>query len=128
MNGDVLTDINYLDLIDFHNKEKSIATVALSKRNVDIDFGVVTLDSERRFLEWREKPVIEYLVSMGIYLFEPEALDALPAEGFFNLPDLIVRLAEDESKVKGYRHQGYWLDIGRAADYAKACEDYGNSV
>jgi len=128
MNGDILTDIDYPDLINFHNKEKSVATVALSKRTVDIDFGVVTLDAESRFLEWREKPVIEYLVSTGIYLFEPEALDALPAEGFFNLPELIVGLAGSENRVKGYQHHGYWLDIGRAADYAKACEDYGNSV
>jgi NDP-sugar pyrophosphorylase family protein len=128
MNGDILTDIDYPDLIDFHSKERSIATVALSKREVDIDFGVDALDAESRFLEWREKPVIEYLVSTGIYLFEPEALDALPASGFYNLPDLIVKLAEEGNKVKGYRHHGYWLDIGRAADYAKACEDYGNSV
>ncbi len=128
MNGDILTDIDYPDLIDFHTKERSIVTVALSQRDVDIDFGVVTLDTENRLLEWREKPVIEYLVSTGIYLFEPEALDALPAAGFFNLPDLIVRLAGEGKKVKGYRHHGYWLDIGRAEDYAKACEDYGNSV
>mgnify|MGYP001817298792 FL=1 len=128
MNGDILTDIDYPDLIDFHTKEGSIVTVALSQRDVDIDFGVVTLDAENRLLEWREKPVVEYLVSTGIYLFEPEALEALPAAGFFNLPDLIVRLAGDGKQVKGYRHHGYWLDIGRAEDYAKACEDYGNSV
>ncbi|MBW2466817.1 MAG: NTP transferase domain-containing protein [Deltaproteobacteria bacterium] len=128
MNGDILTDIRFHELVKYHENEKSTATVALSRRTVDIDFGVVTLDSENQFLEWKEKPQIEYMVSTGIYIFEPEALDVLPGEGFFNLPDLIVKLAENNKKVKGYIHHGYWLDIGRPGDYAKACEDYGNSV
>ncbi len=128
MNGDILTDIDFHDLINYHHKEKSIATIALSKRNVDIDFGVVSLDQDNHFSGWNEKPQIEYLVSTGIYIFEPEALEVLPAEGFFNLPDLIVALAENNKTVKGYVHEGYWLDIGRASDYAQACADFGHSV
>ena len=128
MNGDILTDIDFHELINYHKNEKSIATIALSKRTVDIDFGVVTLKNENQFSEWKEKPIIEYLVSTGIYIFEPEALNVLPSEGFFNLPDLIIKLAENNKKVTGYVHHGYWLDIGRASDYAKACEDYGSSV
>lgn len=128
MNGDILTDIDFHELVNYHNQEKSAATIALSKRTVDIDFGVVTLNNENQFSEWKEKPVIEYLVSTGIYIFEPEALSVLPAEGFFNLPDMIIKLAENNKKVTGYIHHGYWLDIGRASDYAKACEDYGRYV
>ena len=128
MNGDILTDLDFHKLINYHKNEKSVATIALSRRTVDIDFGVVTLKNENQFSEWKEKPQIEYLVSTGIYIFEPEALDVLPSEGFFNLPDLIVKLAENNKKVTGYIHHGYWLDIGRASDYAKACEDYGSSV
>ena len=127
MNGDILTDIDFHELVNYHKNEKSIATIALSKRTVDIDFGVVTLKNDNQFSEWKEKPIIEYLVSTGIYIFEPEALDVLPSEGFFNLPDFIIKLAEN-NKVSGYIHHGYWLDIGRPGDYAKACEDYGSSV
>jgi len=128
MNGDILTDMDFHELINYHRNEKSVATIALSKRTVEIDFGVVTLNNENQFLEWKEKPQIDYLVSTGIYIFEPEALDVLPSEGFFNLPDLIIKLSENNKKVAGYIHQGYWLDIGRPGDYAKACEDYGSSV
>lgn len=128
MNGDILTDIDFHGLIDYHKNEKAIATIALSRRTVDIDFGVVTINSDNRFLKWQEKPQIEYLVSTGIYIFEPEALEVLPTDGFFNLPDLIFKLAENNKNVKGYIHRGYWLDIGRASDYAKACEDYGSLV
>ena len=128
MNGDILTDIDFHELISYHKNNKSTATIALSKRTVEIDFGVVTINNENQFMEWQEKPEIKYLVSTGIYIFEPEALNVLPAEGFFNLPDLIIKLAENNKKVTGYIHHGYWLDIGRASDYAKACEDYGSSV
>lgn len=126
MNGDVLTDLHIQDLIDWHKKEKSDVTIALSKRTQEVDFGVISLDDKDQLMEWKEKPVLEYLVSMGIYVLEPQALDALPPEGFFNIPDLIVKLAGDGKKVKGYTHHGYWLDIGRADDYAKACEDYAS--
>lgn len=124
MNGDILCDINFASLIDFHKSQKSVATVALSKRFVNIDFGVVTLSDDNRFSKWDEKPQIEYLVSTGIYLFESAALEFIPAGGFFNLPDLIQKLDENKKKVCGYIHKGYWLDIGRAEDYEKACEDY----
>lgn len=128
MNGDILTDLDFHKLINYHKKEKAVATIALARRTVEIDFGVVSLNKENQFLEWKEKPEIEYMVSTGIYIFEPEALSVLPSEGFFNLPDLIIKLSENNKKVSGYIHCGYWLDIGRASDYAKACEDYGSLV
>jgi NDP-sugar pyrophosphorylase family protein len=128
MNGDILTDIDFYDLVAYHRKEKSIATIALSRRTVDIDFGVVQIDEQNEFLKWQEKPVIEYMVSTGIYIFEPDVFAVLPSTGFFNLPDLIIKLGEEKKKVKAYVHPGYWLDIGRADDYAKACEDYGSCV
>ena len=128
MNGDILTDLDFQDFIAYHQQQQSVATVAMSQRTVDIDFGVVEFDDDNLFQKWSEKPVIEYMVSMGVYLFNPEIFEVLPAEGFFNLPDLIVKLAEKDKKVKGYRHPGYWLDIGRPSDYSKACEDYGNRL
>ena len=128
MNGDILTDIDFQKLINYHKDENAVVTMVLSKRTVDIDFGVITLNDENQFSEWKEKPQIEYLVSTGIYIFEPEALDTLPSEGFFDLPDFIIKLAENNKKVSTYIHPGYWLDIGRASDYAKACEDYGRYV
>jgi len=124
MNGDVLTDIDFKKMIAYHRKNKANATVALSKRTVDIDFGVVEIDESNHFSKWREKPKIEYLVSTGIYLFEPQSLDSLPSRGYFNLPDFIINLDRNKKKVLGYIHEGYWLDIGRRDDYEKACLDY----
>lgn len=128
MNGDVISNIDFSQLIEFHKKRCDIATVALSRRKVNIDYGVVEITGENIFSEWNEKPSFEYLVSMGIYVFEPAALKSLPKEGFFNLPDFIKRLHIDEEKISCFIHDGYWLDIGRPEDYERACRDYGNGV
>jgi len=124
MNGDVLSDIDFSNLIEFHRIHNAKATVALHRRTFTIEFGVIELDGSHRFRNWQEKPTFEYMVSTGIYLFEPEALGSLPSSGFFNVPDLIAKLHEEGSRVLGYVHGGYWLDIGRPADYEKACLDY----
>lgn len=128
INGDVLTDVDFSVLIDYHKSKQAIATVALTKRKVDIDYGVVEVDEGFFFTQWKEKPSINYLVSMGIYLLEPEALLHMPEEGFINLPDLILLLHAQKKKVAGYLHQGQWLDIGRPDDYEAACEGHENGM
>lgn len=124
MNGDVLTDMNLKKLIDFHKKEKAIATIALARRKVKIDFGVVEIDLKGLIKKYLEKPEMKYLVSMGIYVFEPKVLEYIP-DSKFDFPDLVMKLLNSGERVRGYIHDGYWLDIGRPEDYEKACRDYG---
>ncbi|MFC2141358.1 sugar phosphate nucleotidyltransferase [Acidobacteriota bacterium] len=120
LNGDILADISFSSLRDYHINSHSLATVAISKRNVEIDFGVVRVNSEFKFESWEEKPTLEYYVSTGIYVFEPETLRYLP-NGFSNVPDLIVSLYNSQKNISVYHHPGFWLDIGRPEDYQKAC-------
>ena len=125
LNGDILTDLSFTSFLKHHKKEGGIATIGLSKRKVEVDFGVVRLDKKNEFIKWEEKPTLEYFVSMGIYIFEPRVFEYLP-EGFSNVPDLIVALHEAKEKVSVYLHSGYWLDIGRPEDYQNACLTYVN--
>lgn len=120
MNGDVLSDIDFHNLLEFHKREQGIASIAVTKRNVKIDFGVIEIGHDNRFQKWREKPSLEYLVSTGIYMFEPRVTEFLP-DGYLNLPDLIIKLHELGERVSTYLHNGYWLDIGRIDDYEAAC-------
>jgi len=122
MNSDDFTDINYKKLVEFHKENKGIATIAIARRLVNVDLGVVKLDKEDYISDWQEKPKIDYLVSMGIYVFEPEVLKYIKPNKKFDLPDLIKQLIKTGKKVKGYIHDGYWLDIGRPEDYANACK------
>jgi NDP-sugar pyrophosphorylase family protein len=121
MNGDLFTDIDLKEMFEFHKENKSTATIGLTKRTVDIDFGVIKINEKNEFTEWKEKPTLEYLVSMGIYVFEPTVVQYIP-EGFYNVPDLIVKLHELNEKVIGYHYKGNWLDIGRLEDYQRACQ------
>lgn len=124
MNGDVLANLDYKALVEFHVKNKNAATIGTALRKQFIDFGLVELSDNLQFISWKEKPTLEYLVSMGIYVFSPSVLDFLPKADFFTAPDLIQILANNNQKVMGYIHTGYWLDIGRPEDYAKACKEF----
>ena len=123
MNGDVLTGLDFSEFLEFHKKTGSIATIALNRRHVDIDFGVVELDENRTLIGYIEKPKIDYLVSMGVYAFNESILDYIPSHEYLDIPDLMKRLLSEGEKVNGFIHDGYWLDIGRPDDYIKANED-----
>lgn len=120
MNGDLFSDIDLKAMYSFHKGHGGPATIGLTKRTVDIDFGVIKVNDKDEFTEWKEKPTLEYLVSIGMYVFEPTVFKHLP-DGFFNVPDLILKLHAEKQTVKGFQHKGYWLDIGRIEDYQKAC-------
>ncbi len=124
MNGDLLTTLNYLDLVEYHKKQNAIATVAAQKRWVDVDFGVIQKDKDERMARYIEKPRLSYLVSMGIYVFEPEILNFIPGGEKSDFPDLMQLLLQKDKKVAIYESFDFWLDIGRPDDYQKAVEEF----
>jgi NDP-sugar pyrophosphorylase family protein len=124
MNGDVLTTLDYSDLVDYHKRNDAIATIALKKRHVKIDFGVVELDVDS-IVGYTEKPKIDYLVSMGVYAFDPKVLEYIRPTEYLDFPELIKKLISNGETVKGYVYEGYWLDIGRPDDYERANREIG---
>jgi NDP-sugar pyrophosphorylase family protein len=101
MNGDVLTGLDFSEFLEFHKKAGSIATIALNRRHVDIDFGVVELDENRTLIGYIEKPKIDYLVSMGVYAFNESILEYIPSHEYLDIPDLMKRLLSEGEKVNG---------------------------
>jgi NDP-mannose synthase len=123
MNGDVLTTLDFDKLIAFHREQKAILTIAGHIKKVKLDLGVMQLDSAGcRVLDYIEKPDQEYPVSMGIYVYEPRALDYIPRGRYFDFPSLVLALLAQKEKVACYRSDDLWLDIGRPADYENAQE------
>ena len=120
MNGDVLSTLNYSDLVNYHKRNGAIATIALKKRTIKIDFGVPEVDADNNIVGYTEKPEIEYLVSMGVYVFEPRVLEYIRPNEYLDFPDLIKELISNGETVKVYVYDGYWLDIGRPNDYERA--------
>ncbi len=124
MNGDILTTLNYSKLMDFHKEHNGIATIAMHERQLKIDFGTITTDETYRLSGYEEKPTLTYLVSMGIYIFEPEVLNYIKPNERLDFPDLVKILLKNGEKVQGYLSEDYWLDIGRHDDYQRAIKDF----
>lgn len=120
MNGDVLTTLDYSAFVDAHKGNGAVATIAVKKRSVKIDFGVPQVEKDGRIVGYVEKPEIDYLVSMGVYAFEPDVLEYIRPNEYLDFPDLIRKLISNGKTVKGYVYDGPWLDIGRPEDYEQA--------
>lgn len=119
MNGDVLTNIDYKDFVRFHKDNRNDASIAVYKKEVKIDLGVI--DSEDgNFRDYIEKPTYYYDVSMGIYVFNKSVIELIPRNGKMDLPDLIMSLKREGKKIGCYRGDYDWLDIGRFDDYDRA--------
>lgn len=123
-NGDVLTTLNMAELIAFHRAQQATATIAVHRRHVRIDLGVVLLDGGHRIHGYIEKPTYEYVVSMGIYVFEPRVLDFIPYGQYLDFPDLVLKLIAAGENVVAFPFDGYWKDLGRPDDYEQAAEDF----
>jgi NDP-sugar pyrophosphorylase family protein len=135
MNGDVLTDLDYADLLAYHRSQRNIVTIATHARSVKIDYGVLRFDGDgngngssnghvngQRITGYVEKPEYTSAVSMGIYVFEPSALDYIAEDEASDFPDLVQALLRAGQPVGAYRHDGMWFDIGRQDDYEQAVE------
>ncbi len=123
-NGDVLTNLQFTDLIAFHHEQGAIATIATHQRKVNIDLGVIYSDDSKQVIDYKEKPAIDYQVSMGVYVFEPRILDFIPKGEYLDFPNLVLKLLDKGEKVAAYQFAGYWEDLGRPDDYQRATKDF----
>lgn len=124
MNGDLLTTIDFAELVRSHQKCGALATIAVNRRTVFIDYGVVESDRTGCLTGYREKPTIKYAVSMGIYVLSRRAISFLPGKGRFDIPQLMTAVKEKTNRVFCFETDCYWQDIGRFDDYQTASEDF----
>lgn len=123
MNGDLLTTINYNNLFSYHQKMNASATIALSTREVKIDYGVIETDSHSKLNNYIEKPVYTFDVSMGINIMNKKDIRPFLKIGeYLDIPDLMLQLHNNGHSVHCYREPCFWLDIGRIDDYKIASE------
>ncbi len=125
LNGDILSDIDLNEIIDFHRNRRGIATIALARVADPAGYGLVDLDSEARVHRFIEKPKSEEItcdtINAGIYVLEPGVLDYVPQ----NEPSMFEygifpRLLEAREPFYGFTIEGYWRDIGTSPGYLQA--------
>jgi NDP-sugar pyrophosphorylase family protein len=124
MNGDVLTNLDYWELVKFHEKNHAVATIATHNKEVKVDLGILEMDESFLLKQYIEKPTLKYHVSMGIYVFEPEILSFIEPNRYLDFPDLVLTLMKAGKKVIAFPFDGYWLDIGRQEDYVRAQQEF----
>ncbi len=123
MNGDILTDLDYADVLRRHGESGAPLTIATYARKVHIDFGVLTTD-EGRVVAFTEKPSIDYRVSMGVYGLSRSTLDGYTPGLPLGFDELVLDLLAAQSPPHAYDFDGYWLDIGRPDDYDRANAEF----
>jgi NDP-mannose synthase len=131
MNGDVLTTLDYAELVRYHQRHGNMLTIATHDRRIKIDYGVLHVQqlgknghSQHRITEFQEKPEIVSTVSMGIYVMEPSVIDFVPEGRAFDLPDLVQALLDANQPVGAFKYDGLWFDIGRKEDYERAVQEW----
>jgi NDP-mannose synthase len=124
MNGDLLTTLDFGDLMNSHARHHAWGTIALHQREVKIDYGVVETTTDGRLDNYIEKPTIHYEASMGINVLSRRCVDFIPASGPFQMPELMLAMKKAGKPVLCYKTDCYWQDIGRFDDYQQASADF----
>lgn len=127
MNGDLLTDLDFTDLLACHRSSGAAITVSTYRREEKIDLGVLKIDEESGdVVGYDEKPTLHLDISMGVYAMSPSVLARVP-DSYYDMPTLILDLLADGHRVNSRPHDGFWLDIGRVDDYARANEMFAEN-
>jgi len=116
--GDHITNINMKEMIEHHKKNKKMATIALLKGKIPIEYGVAEVDNSGCVTEFKEKPLIENLYNVAIYVFEPEIFKYIKEKEDF-AKDVFPRMLGKKEKINAYVFEKLWYDIGRVVDYER---------
>jgi len=124
MNGDLLTNVNFEHIFNYHMINKATATMCVREYDYEVPYGVVKMN-DNKITAIAEKPVQKFFVSAGIYMLSPEILDLIPKNEFYDMPALFEKLIKLSKNVISFPIREYWLDIGRMEEYQRANEEYG---
>lgn len=119
MNADVITDLDFKLMLDFHTKNKSIATMGVREFIQTIPYGVIE-SKNSKITKISEKPTNKFFINAGIYILDPICISFIPNNEFFDMPNLFTTLIKKRKKVMQFEIDEYWIDIGRHNEYEKA--------
>ncbi len=123
MNGDVLTQVDFVSLLTYHEEHDADATMALREFGMQVPFGVVDVDNHR-VTAIHEKPNKQFLVNAGIYVLSPDVVELVPPDRPSDMTDLFQTLIDTDQKVAAFPIHEYWMDVGRKTDLEKATDEF----
>ena len=119
MNADLLTNVNFEHLLDYHSFENAIATMCVREYDYQVPYGVIQTEGSR-ILSIEEKPVHKFFVNAGIYMLSPQVFEYIPKDEFYDMPTLFEDIIKDGLTTVSFPIHEYWLDIGRVSDFEQA--------
>jgi dTDP-glucose pyrophosphorylase/predicted transcriptional regulator len=122
VNGDLLTNLDFEKMLNFHHEHNSKATMCISEYNIESPYGEVKLEQENIILI-DEKPIHKFFVNAGIYILDPKSLKLTPKK-FYDMPSLFKKIIANKLKTISFPLGEYWIDIGSFNDYKKAKIEY----
>lgn len=125
INGDILTRVNFDEMLSNHKKAENYLTVGTRPYNTQIPYGILKLDGEK-ISSIEEKPTLEYIINAGIYTLSPEAVKMIPKGEFFHMTHLMEKLLKEKKNLGSFLIEDYWLDIGKINDYYRANAEYND--
>lgn len=125
INGDVLTQVNFRSMLDYHVDNRADMTVGVRRFEVQVPYGVIEMDASR-VTRLDEKPTYRFFINAGVYLIEPDVFSVIKTAERLDANDLIGRLIANGKTVVGFPIHEYWLDVGRPDDYRRANEDFSS--
>jgi|TARA_B100000315_G_scaffold201368_1_gene193822 dTDP-glucose pyrophosphorylase len=119
INADLVTDLNFQDLISFHLEHKVVATMCVKEYEFAVPYGVVRVN-DGAIEKIDEKPIHKFFVNAGVYVLDPKVLAFLPENKSLDMTDLFSRVIDDNQNTAVFPIHEYWLDIGCDDDYQHA--------
>lgn len=123
MNGDILTQIDFPRLLNFHNDNQAVATLCVRNYEHQVPFGVVELN-HKRVTGIVEKPIHTCFTSAGVYVLNAALIKTIRADKRLDMPDLLNQQIQDNALVTMFPVHDYWLDIGQKTDFLRAQGDF----
>lgn len=123
MNGDILTKVDFQQLLDFHEKTDSPATMCVREYDFQVPYGVVNVEGSA-LKGLQEKPVHSFFVNAGIYVLRPDILKFVPNDEFYDITTLFEQLSQQSERPNVFPLREYWIDIGQINDFTQATNDF----
>lgn len=122
INGDIITGVDYENMLEHHQKSNNKITVGTRLYEYKIPYGVLVTD-EISISSLEEKPTYCYNVNAGIYALKPEVIKNIPCNEEYNMTQLIESVIQEDGKCGVYNITEYWADIGQMDDFKRANEE-----
>lgn len=123
MNGDILTNVNFENLIDFHHRAKAEATMCIREYGLEVPYGVVRLN-QNNIIAIEEKPVQQFYVNAGIYVLNPSVIASLEHGSAIDMTQIFEKLVQQKKETVSFPIREFWMDIGKLEDYNRANNEY----